>query len=213
MASIGKGFLHLVARGCVALAGFGIGWQPIAAAAAEPLLGVEAVAAIPTSSSRASTRTGGALHLNGGLRQPLGSAFAVSLLGDGGMTMFESWCGTSAPVCTGDDVTTLLSFTAGPRLSLIDGGFELFFGGRGGVYRGVSGGLTETAGGWALEAGATWELVEGTTAGVVVRREVADIEPSREGGKLEFLAVGLGFEHRFGAPPRAVAQPRSRPGF
>lgn len=212
MANIGRRFLDSLARGCVALAGGFIGWVPIAPAAAEPLLGVEAVAAIPAAESRASTRTGGALHVNGGFRQPLGSSFAVSLLGDGGMTMFESYCGESAPVCTGDDVTTLLSLMAGPRLSLIDGGFELFFGGRGGVYRGVSGGLTETAGGWALETGATWEVVAGTTAGVLVRREVADIAPSRDGGKLEFLAVGLGFEHRFAAPPVAVAQPRPRPG-
>jgi len=200
---------QIVCRGAVAavLIGFAL------PAAAEPLVGVEAGATIPTSSSRSAADPGAAIGVNAGYRVEVASWIGLSLLGGGGITLFETKCGSDARICTDDDVTTLLSLTAGPRLSLRDGDLEVFLGVRGGVYRGVSGGLTETAGGFGLEAGAVYSLVEGTTAGAFIRREQVDLRPSRGDADLEFLVIGLGFEHRFAAPPRAVSQPRPRPEF
>ncbi len=179
--------------------------------AAEPLVGVDVGVTVPTSRTRNAARPGGALLAYAGYQHALTQQFSVGLVAGTGLNAFETRCGDAARICTDDDVTTILALTAGPRLTLHDGGLDLFFGARGGVYRGVSGGLTETAGGWALETGATYELVPGTSAGLLLRREQAGIEPTQGEADLEFLVVGLTFEHRFTPPPRAVSHPRHRP--
>lgn len=201
---------------CACLLLAGVAAAPAAPAAAvdlTPFVTVEPTALFPLSSARASMKPGGGLRFDGGLRHALGSAYAVSLVGDGGLLLFAAHCGANAPRCTDDDAATVLSLTAGPRLSLLDGGFELFFGVRGGVFRAVSAGLGDTAGGWGLDSGVGFELVPGTTAGLRLRYDRAGIDVNRAGGDLEALSVGLGFEHRFAAPPVAVAQPRPRPDF
>ncbi len=182
-------------------------------AVAEPVVGVETLAAFPTSGARAVAKPGGALRLDGGYRFPLGGTFALSLLGDAGATIFETRCGPDAVVCKGDDTTTFLSLLGGPRLSLIDGDFELFFGVRAGTYLGVSGGPDDFEGGWGLEAGAKYELVPGSSLGLLIRREQIFFDPGTDSSDFEFIVVGLGFEHRFAPGARAVAQPRPRPEF
>lgn len=178
---------------------------PLPVLAAEPVIGVETAVAVPTSESRRGASTGGAIGLSAGYRFPLASYVAIDLTTGPGFTVLETRCIRDSGVpaqCDGDDTTSLFAWTAGPRIVLIDGGLEIFAGVRGGYYHGLSGRIEADAAGFAIETGLQYDLVPGTSIGAIARREQVDIEPSPEaGGDFEFLAFGLGFQHRFGAEP------------
>lgn len=182
-------------------------------AAATPAVLVEAGAALPVSSARSALSAGGFLSLGAAHRIHLVPRVSVALLGAGTATIFDNECGSRAKRCSDDQAATVLSLTAGPRLTLHDGDFEMFFGARGGYYRGITGGRSGNAGGFAIEAGMQYMLVPGTTAGMLIRREEASLRPTTDNRDLQFLAVGLVFEHRFSPPLRAVSHPRPRPEF
>jgi len=180
---------------------------------AEPLITVEAGAALPLSNSQAALDPGGYIALGAGHRFTLLPRLSVALHGAAGAAIFDNECGATVKLCTDDEAATVLSLTAGPRLILHDGDFEIFFGVRGGYYRSISGGFAGHAGGFGLETGFAYELVPGTSAGMFIRREQASLRPTTKHGDLQFLVVGFGFEHRFAAPLRAVSHPRERPDF
>src|SRR5690606_7756953 len=136
---------------------------------AQPLVLVETGAAVPVSRARAALDPGGSLALGGGFRWRLSPQASVSLVGAGASLLFDYECGDRTKRCSDDKLATILSLTGGPRLSLHDGDFELFFGARGGYYRGISGGRSGNAGGFGIEAGFHYELVPGSTAGALIR--------------------------------------------
>lgn len=178
---------------------------------ATPVVLVESGAAFPVSSARSALGAGGFLTLGGGKRFALTQRLSVALLGAGHASFFDNKCGSQAVRCSDDETATVLSVTGGPRLFLHDGHFELFFGARGGYYRGITSGRGGDAGGFALEAGFQYELVPGTSAGAFIRREEASLRFTNDKSDLQFLHVGLGFEHRFDPAPQAVSHPRYRP--
>lgn len=184
--------------------------------AATPAVFVETGALLPLSSTRKVFGEGGFLRVGGGKVARLSPSYSVGLFAAGSGNFFDhvrcrgDWRGCS------EELGTILSLTAGPRFFLHDGNFNAFVGANGGYYRGVTSGISEDAGGFAIEMGFLYALVEGTAAGAFIRREEVFMKqaPRRSGSGLEdlqLLHAGLGFEHRFAPPLRAVSHPRRFP--
>lgn len=196
--------------------GFALAFGAGSSALASPALFVETGALLPVSSTRNLFGEGGFLRVGGGKIARLSPSFSVGLLAAGSGNFFTSVrCRSDQRGCS-DEVGTLLSLTAGPRLFLHDGNLNVFVGANGGYYRGVTSGIGEDAAGFAVEMGFLYTLVEGTSAGIFVRREEAFLRLARRSSQAEFedlrfLHAGVGFEHRFAPPPRAVSHPRSFP--
>lgn len=180
-------------------------------AAADPVVLVETAPVFPTSGFRHAADTGGLLGVGAGVRTPVGRSTHVDWVAVGSGLAFGGSCDGSERCDGSDETIGILSLTAGPRLALVDGGFELFAGARGGLYVPFSGVVTQSSAGFSIEAGFSYELVPRTSAGLFIRREqILEQTPIRPDEDIQFVAAGLTFVHAFAAP-QAVSHPRYRP--
>ncbi|MBI4518299.1 MAG: OmpA family protein [Deltaproteobacteria bacterium] len=176
----------------------GIAGSVLAAAAhaAEPVAGIDIGAAFPTSTFRKSADPGGAVAPYLGYQW--GGKYAVSLLAQPQFAAF----GTAVSTKPESDLTSILSLTAGPRLSLNDEGKEVYFSVQGGVYTDISGPLNNSDAGYALAGGFNLDLDRATALGLFLRRDAAGI-PAARGSRADvtFVTTGVSLQHRFLAPP------------
>jgi outer membrane protein OmpA-like peptidoglycan-associated protein len=175
-----------------------------AARAGEPLVGVNVGAAIPTGDFRKTADVGGMVAPFVGYRLfSAGDKFAFSLLAQPQFAAFP----TAAKLRHQSDAATLFSFGVGPRLSLLDGNAELFFGAQAAYYTDISGPIDGEDGGFNLSAGFNYAFWNGTSLGLFVQRDQTTIHAA-SGSKedLAFVSTGLNMVHRFLPPPPVVAQ-------
>ena len=140
----------------------------------EPVVGGQIGAAVPISSFRDTVHDGGGFEIFGGYRFDLAERVAISLLGAPAFSFFGTKdCGTppKPTKCDdGDSVTSLVQVMGGPRLSLTDSDFEIYFDARGAYVAQMTGGLDDDDGpGFVLGGGANYEFLRGTAAGVFFR--------------------------------------------
>jgi outer membrane protein OmpA-like peptidoglycan-associated protein len=179
----------------------------------EPVVGVEAGGALPTSTSRRSAGAGGAIGVFAGYRLNLfDNSFAITLLGEPLYAAFPTGsCGAAderpcQPSGEGD-VTGLFGLTFGPRFSLVDGPIELYFTAKGGYYTTVSGSIRGSGGGFNFGGGLSYALAPAATLGAFVRFEEAAIDAATNStDNFTFVFTGLTFEYRFLESPPVVAE-------
>src|SRR5262245_11303187 len=95
----------------------------------EPVVGGQIGAAVPISSFRDTVHDGGGFEIFGGYRFDLAERVGLSLLGAPTFSFFGTKdCGARPTRCDDNDsVTSLVQLMAGPRLSLNDSDFEIYF--------------------------------------------------------------------------------------
>ncbi len=175
-----------------------------AAHAGEPFIGVNAGAAVPTDEFRSTADPGGMIAPFVGYRLfTLGESVAFSLQAQPQFAAFQ----TSVARKPESDVTSLFSFTMGPRFSLLDENVEAFFTAQGGFYTDLTGPLNGEDGGWNIAGGLNYEFSRGTAAGLFVQRDQSTIRAARGStDDLTFVSAGLSLTHRFLPAPPAVAE-------
>jgi hypothetical protein len=182
-----------------------------ALARGEPVVGVDAAAALPLSRYQRSVDGGGAIGLWGGYGLGLTDWLWAGLILEPHFTMF------SEDSQAGGGTSTVFSLTGGMRLTATAGNVELFFNSLGGLYTDVTGPFDDTGGGWNAGGGLNYYLVPRlTTLGVFARYDhtgltaVAGSDADRQ-----WVAAGLSVQHRFLEAPPAVSEapPRPEPGL
>ena len=171
--------------------------------AGEPFVCVNVGAAVPTEKFSKSADPGGMIAPYVGYRLfTLADTFAVGLQAQPQFSLFQTSIKTRQ-----SDVSSFFSFTAGPRISLLDEHLEAFFTAQGGYYTEMSGPTNGNDGGWNIAGGLNYEFLRGTSAGLFVQRDESSIRAAR-GSKhdLTFVSAGLGLQHRFLPPPPVVAE-------
>ena len=188
-------------KAAAVLLGLGVaGFLPCAAYAGEPVAGIDVGAAIPTGKFRQAAKVGGGIAPFAGYRW--GDSVTLSLLGQPQVVAFPSDNDSD------DDITSLFSFTAGPRVSLVDEHSEVYVGAQGGVYTGLSGNGRSTAEGYNLAAGYNYQFTSGDSLGLFLRRDQAWLgAASHQDTQLNFLVMGLGYRHTFKAPALVAEAP------
>jgi len=179
----------------------------------EPVVGVEAGVAIPTSNFQRSADVGGALGVFGGYRLNLfENSLALSLLGEPMYAAFPTAsCGAAdeRPCRPGGegDVTGIFSLSGNARFSLVEDPVEVYFQAGGGYYNATSGAVSGGAGGFNIGGGILYTFERAMSAGVIVRRDQADIAAATNSTQdLQFITVGASFLYRFLPEPAVVAQ-------
>jgi outer membrane protein OmpA-like peptidoglycan-associated protein len=174
---------------------------PPVARAGQPVVGIETGAAIPTGDSKKTVDIGGAIA--GYVGYQFGDQFTLTLLGQPQFVAFP----TAVEKNEENDITSLFSFTAGPRFSMVDENKEVFFSVQGGVYTDTTGPLNDTSSGFSIAGGLNYDLQPGTALGIFLRRDQAQIPAARGSSQdFTFLVTGLSLRHRFLPPPPVVAQ-------
>ena len=171
--------------------------------AGEPFVGVNVGAAVPTEKFKKSVEPGGMIAPFVGYRLfTVGDTVAFSLQAQPQFSLFQTSIKTRQ-----SDVSSFFSFTAGPRISLLDEHLEAFFTAQGGYYTEMSGPVNGNDGGWNIAGGLNYEFLRGTSAGLFLQRDDSSIRAAR-GTKhdLTFISAGLGIQHHFLPPPPVVAQ-------
>jgi len=165
-----------------------------AAHGGEPFVGVNVGAAVPTEKYSRSADPGGMIAPYVGYRLfTLADVFALSIQGQPQFSLFQ----TSIPTRQ-SDVSSFFSFTAGPRISLLDESMEAFFTAQGGYYTEMSGPINGSDGGWNIAGGLNYEFLRGASAGLFVQRDEASIHAARGSTHdLTFVSAGLGAQYRF----------------
>jgi outer membrane protein OmpA-like peptidoglycan-associated protein len=174
-----------------------------AAHAGEPFVGLNVGAAVPTEKFSKSADPGGVIAPYVGYRLfTVGDVVALSIQGQPQFSLFQ----TSIPTRQ-SDVSSFFSFTAGPRLSLLDENLEAFFTGQGGYYTEMSGPTNGSGGGWNIAGGLNYEFLRGTYAGLFLQRDQASIKAARgSNADMTFISAGLSVQHHFLPPPPVVAE-------
>jgi outer membrane protein OmpA-like peptidoglycan-associated protein len=173
------------------------------AQAGNPFVGVNVGAAVPTEKFSKSADPGGMIAPFVGYRLfMLGDSLAFSLQAQPQFSLFQ----TSIPTRQ-SDVSSFFSFTAGPRLSLLDEHLEAFFTAQGGYYTEMSGPTNGSDGGWNMAGGLNYEFANATFAGLFVQRDDTSIKAARgSSSDLTFISAGLSVQHHFLPPPPVVAE-------
>lgn len=184
------------AAGVAALALAGL---TAATARAEPVLGVDAGAAVPLSKYADSVSTGGAVGVWGGYGLDVTDWLWAGVVLSPRFTVFSD----NEPVS--DAASMIFSLTAGPSLTATAGDIELFATGQGGLYTDVTGPFGDTGGGWNAGGGLRFYLVPKVTSfGAMARYETSDQTAAvGSGADREFIFAGFTVEHRY-RPPEAV---------
>jgi len=173
------------------------------AAGGEPLVGVQVGAALPTGSTQRMADPGGAIAPYAGYRW--GDSFGLALVAQPQMVVLPS---NKAVRQADDDLTSLFSFTAGPRVSYANEHTELYLSAQGGIYTPTSGPLGSSAAGFNLGTGLNLRLTDATTLGLFIRRDEPSIKvrvPGRDDDRnVQFLVTGFDLQHRFLPPPPVV---------
>jgi outer membrane protein OmpA-like peptidoglycan-associated protein len=184
--------------------------RAVAVQAGEPVVGVDVGAAFPTEHFRDTADPGGAIAPFAGYRLfTLGETVAVSLLAQPQFAAFQ----TTVDRKPESDVTSVFSFSLGPRLSLLDENVEAYFSAQGGYYTDITGPLNGEDGGWNIAGGLNYSLTKATALGLFARRDQSSIRAERGSGKdLTFITTGFGLQHRFlPAPPKVAEAPPPPP--
>jgi outer membrane protein OmpA-like peptidoglycan-associated protein len=187
------------------IAGIGLAVSLFAPAAhgGEPFIGVNVGAAVPTEKFSQSADPGGMIAPYVGYRLfTFADTVALSLQGQPQFSLFQ----TSIPTRQ-SDVSSFFSFTAGPRISLLDENLEAFFTAQGGYYTEMSGPTNGSDGGWNIAGGLNYEFLRGASAGLFVQRDDSSIKAARGSTHdLTFISAGLGAQYRFLPPLPVVAE-------
>jgi outer membrane protein OmpA-like peptidoglycan-associated protein len=181
------------------------------ARADEPVIGGGISAAVPLSKFKSPADVGGGFDIYGGYRFNLTEHIGLSLLGGPDFSFFPNEGGG------GDDAITLFDLMAGPRLSIGDGGNEVFIDGRGGYAWDLSGPIDDDGAAFSLGGGVAFELVRGTALTLFSRYNESEMR-ARPGtnSNLRWVNAGIGIQHRFLGPepmerveaaPVAAAEP------
>ena len=169
---------------------------------AEPVVGVDASAAIPLSKYQHSVEEGGGVGLWGGY-----GIDATDWLWTGFVLepRFVFFTGDSD---VSNKTTSTFSFSGGPRIAAHAANFETYISVLGGVYTDISGPFDGTSGGWSGAAGLNYYLVPKTTSlGWFTRYDVSGLDAAPDStADRQFLTFGLTVQHRFLEPPPAVAE-------
>lgn len=172
------------------------------AAGGEPVVGVQVGTALPTGTTQRMVDPGGAVAPYAGYRW--GDSFGLAVVAQPQMVVMPS---NKVVRQHDDDLTSLFSFTAGPRFSYANEHTELFLSAQGGVYTPTSGTLGSSAAGFNLGIGLNFRLSDATTAGLFIRRDEPSIKvkvPGRNDDRnVQFLVAGFDLQHRFLAAPPA----------
>ncbi len=168
------------------------------ALAGEPVAGVDVGVTVPIGDYQQLAEPGAALAPFAGYRW--GDSVALAFLVQPQFAMFASDKDVKKH---DDDMTSIFSLTAGPRLSVGNEHTEFFLSAQGGLYTPTSGPFNKSAEGFNIAGGASLKFTEDITAGVYIRRDEPSIKvPGR--GNAEFLVTGIDFQYRFlPAPPPA----------
>ncbi len=180
-----------------------LAWVMMASIArAEPVVGVDASAAIPLSKYQHSVEEGGGVGLWGGY-----GIDATDWLWTGFVLepRFIFFTGDSD---VSNKTTSTFTFSGGPRVAAHAGNLETYISVLGGLYTDISGPFDGTSGGWSGAAGLNYYLVPKTTSlGWFTRYDVSGLDASPGStANRQFLTLGLTVQHRFLEPPPAVAQ-------
>lgn len=193
--------MHRIGTGLGAFIGFFFATASVATTvfAGEPIVGLDAGAAIPISDFKQLAEPGAAVAPFVGYRW--GESIGIALVAQPQFAMVSS---DEDVRKRDDDLTSIFSFTAGPRLSVSNESAEAFLSVQGGVYAPTSGPLSKTAEGFNIAGGLGIVVTEATTAGLYIRRDEPSIKvPQR--GNVEFLVTGIDIQHRFRAAAEAPA--------
>jgi outer membrane protein OmpA-like peptidoglycan-associated protein len=194
-----------LSRLSVWLAGVGLAVSVVAPAAraGKPFVGLNIGAAVPTEKFTKSANPGGMIAPYVGYRLfTLADTIAFSLQAQPQFSLFQ----TSIPTRQ-SSISSFFSFTAGPRISLLDEHLEAFFTAQGGYYTEMSGPTNGHDGGWNIAGGLNYEFLRGTYAGLFLQRDQTSIKAAR-GVKadLTFISAGLSVQHHFLPAPPVVAE-------
>jgi len=171
--------------------------------AGNPFVGVNVGAAVPTEKFSRSADPGGMIAPFLGYRFfTLADTLAVSLQAQPQFSLFQTSIATRQ-----SDVSSFFSFTAGPRLSLLDEHLEAFFTAQGGYYTEMSGPTNGSDGGWNMAGGLNYEFARATFAGIFLQRDSTSIKAARgSDSNLTFISAGLSVQYHFLPPPPVVAE-------
>lgn len=195
----------------ISVVGVAIALGAQAASAHGPTVGGEVAAAIPLQGTKRTVEGGGAAGIYGGYRFDFGNYVALSLLANPEFTFFasEKPRNPSSGRNSDSDVVSVMGLNAGPRLTL--GGEEARFviDGRGGYFRELSGPLNSSGPGYNVGGGLAISMTPATSLTILGRYNESFMRAQRGSHEnFRFVTVGLGVEHRFGAPePVAEAAP------
>lgn len=166
--------------------------------AGEPVAGVDVGVAVPISNFRQLAEPGGAIAPFAGYRW--GDTVGLALIAQPQYAIFSS---DEDVRRHDDDLTTMFSLTAGPRLSVSNESVEAFLSAQGGFYTPTSGPFSKTKEGFNIGGGLSILATEATAIGLYIRRDEPSIKvPGR--GNVEFLVTGIDVQHRFLPAPPAV---------
>jgi outer membrane protein OmpA-like peptidoglycan-associated protein len=173
------------------------GSSPRSVHAGEPYVGVDLGVAAPTEKFRDTADVGGVIAGHAGYRLfTLADSFALSIEGIPQFAAFPIQSGVSTK---NRDIESLFSFTAGPKLSLMDDIIEAYFSAGGGYYTHTTGVVDDDGGGWFIAGGLNYQLGNGNLLGLFARRDQADMRPVKgpSTDDTTYFTGGLSFTHLF----------------
>ncbi|HZR79857.1 MAG TPA: OmpA family protein [Candidatus Binatia bacterium] len=156
-------------------------------------------AAFPLGHYRDTVDTGGVAGGWGGYRWMMSPIHAISLIGGPEFTLMPREncpAGPNQIECHGGNPASTFSFTAGPKFSIVDKGWELSVAALGGYFRDINGPLQEKGGGLAVHGAVTHEaFAPGFQLGVFVRFEEAFLRPAinTDRDDRQLIMAGLSF--------------------
>lgn len=183
-------FLRLLIAGLVAVA------TGVPAFADEPVVGGGLSAAVPLKKFKKPADVGGGIDLYGGYRWDVAEHVGISLLIGPDFNFFQNDSGSSAEAIIIGDLM------AGPRLSIGEGGTELFLDGRAGWGVDLAGPINDNGVMFTLGGGLAFELMRGTSLTVFSRYNESEMRanPGNNHSNLRFVNAGIGIQHRFLGP-------------
>jgi outer membrane protein OmpA-like peptidoglycan-associated protein len=175
--------------------------------ASGPEIGLNFGAAVPLSKYRRTVdgNLGGTFGMEGGYRFDFTDNLALSLIGNPQFVFMP----TEEDCCSGKndhEVGSVFSITAGPRLSFLADGLEIYVGNQGGYYRDMSGPMSDDGAGFNAGGGINFDVARGTSLGLYGRYDYANMAaaPGSDVSR-QFVSGGIALQHVF-EPEPAMAQ-------
>jgi len=194
-------FLWLLLAGLVAVA---TTWPALAD---EPVIGGGLSVAVPVKKFKKPAGVGGGVDLYGGYHWDVAEHVGLSLLIGPDFNFFQNDSGSSAEVIIVSDLM------AGPRLSIGEGGNEIFLDGRAGWGVDLAGPINDNGVMFTLGGGLAFEVARGTSLTVFSRYNESEMRanPGNNHSNMRFVNAGIGIQHRFLAPETMAAAPPPPP--
>ncbi len=174
-----------------------------------PELGANVGAAVPLKKySHTIEGVGGTTGVSLGYRFDLNPNLSLSLLAQ----PQGFFLGTEEGCCRDkrhdDDINSVLTAAAGPKLSFGGGPVELFVAGQGGYYWDLSGALKDKGPGYNIQSGINFDVGADNKVGFFGRYDVAYMRPEfRDGSQRKMVSGGLAYTHVFEPPEQIVEAP------